>query len=228
MLPVRAHARVDRGLQIGRIERDRHQQVHHQDERQADPQEAIVQEYRASLALEARPHEQARHEKHERHQIHILERAEDVEPEPSLAIDDGERVPSKWRNVEGKCRVGQRAQVGQDGVEGQHDQDDERAQVTECQTGSRHCAAAVYEGRVGVNGNPGEKAQTIEVVRWPSDRAGTAYGKCSCTNSKSILVVFRSNQAGPRVLHCRQLNSLVKLLFDRAGGCQPSDVAGGR
>jgi len=44
-------------------------------------------------------------------------------------------------------------------------------------------------------------------------RAGTASGECSCTAGKSILVVLRINEVGTRVLHRRQLNSLVKLAF---------------
>ena len=53
MLPVGSWARIDCREPIDRIESDRHQQIHHQDQWQADPQEAIVQELdKASYYIE--------------------------------------------------------------------------------------------------------------------------------------------------------------------------------
>ena len=229
VLPIGAHARVDRGDEVGGVESDRHQQIHRQDERQADPQEAVVQEHPAALAREARPHEQARHEEHERHQIHVLKRAENVEPEPPLAIDDGEGVPSKRRIVEGKWRIGQRPEIGQHGMEREHDQNDECTKVAECQTSCRHCAADVFEGRVGVSG-AGDK------VTGSDDRGRSIAHRPSRNLAWKVLLHrgqinssgFPRQSGRPRERFCRQLNSLVKLLFDRVLGGGPVTLCGGR
>jgi hypothetical protein len=105
MLPEGDDARIDRSRAIDRIGSDRHQKSHHENERHADPPQAVLHEQICALALEARPDEQAGEEKQKRVEIDIRVRAEQVEAEPALGVDDRDRAPSIGRlsnsNAEG-------------------------------------------------------------------------------------------------------------------------------
>src|SRR5262249_8610123 len=115
---------------------------------------------------------------------------EDVEAEPPLAVDDRKCIPSKRRNVEGEWRDRQRPEIGQEGVEGEHDQDDEGAQIAECQAGSRHCAPDTR----GRTENPGVEDDPTAALRPPD---GSRNQEGSGTRIKSIPVIFLNEPVRP-------------------------------
>jgi hypothetical protein len=124
MRPERGPTRIGGGDAVDRIVRQRHQQIDAEHERHAETQEAVVKKPSRSLARQARPDEQAGQEEHQVHQIDVLERTEQVEAEPAVAVDDRLGRPIVRRAVEGARRsIRLRAQIGDEGMEGQHHQD---------------------------------------------------------------------------------------------------------
>src|SRR5207245_3743467 len=107
-----------------------------QGKRQAEPQEAIVEKYPHSLALETAPDEQTRKEEKKRHQKDVLPCTEQVEAKPPLDIDDRERAPKIRGMVEPIGCGRQKIEIGQDRVKREHEEDDKTPQIVECQA---HC-----------------------------------------------------------------------------------------
>src|SRR5579871_5910283 len=129
-------ARVGCRDEIYRIIRDGHQQEYGQSEWHAEPQNTITRVPPAALARKTGPDKHARHEEHQRHQIDVLGRAEEVKPEPSLAIDDWKGSPLVGRTVERLRRGRQEIEIGYAGVKCEHDEDRSRSQIAERQAGS--------------------------------------------------------------------------------------------
>ena len=154
VLPVGADARIGGGDEIGRVVRHRHQEHDHQDERQPDPEEPVGKERDASLARQARRHEQARKKEHQRHQADILPGAKQVEREPPMAVDDGDGLPEVGRIIEAVRARRQRRQIGKDGMERQDNDDHNRTQVAQGNAGSGHVRCGPRAGRPGGRGIP--------------------------------------------------------------------------
>jgi hypothetical protein len=131
--PIRGEARIRRGRAKGRIIGDRHQQHDRRHQRHADPQQAIAEKAPAAFARERRPDEQAGEKVHQRHETDVLPRAEQVEGQETPAVDDGKGLPFVGRLVEGEGSGGKEVQIGEHGVERQHDQDHQRPQIADCQ-----------------------------------------------------------------------------------------------
>ena len=132
--------RIARSDTIHGVEGNRHQQIHADDERDAEAQEAIEQESLAALAAQTRPHEQAGQKEHELHQVDVLEGAEQVEADPAFAVDDRISPPAVGRTVEGGGSGGLRPDIGDEGMERHHHDDGEAAQIAERQTGFGHAS----------------------------------------------------------------------------------------
>jgi hypothetical protein len=72
------------------------------------------------------------------HQVDVIERAEQVEAEPPLGVDNGRGYPLKRGVIKGWLTRRVRAQVGKNGMEGDNDQDYKPAQIGERCTRARH------------------------------------------------------------------------------------------
>src|ERR1700730_11422705 len=62
MPPKVGKAWISARLQVGRIAGQRHQKCHNKDAREADPDQAVMQEAQNSFPFETRPNEQSREE----------------------------------------------------------------------------------------------------------------------------------------------------------------------
>ena len=131
MPEIGGDARAGAGLQIGRVQRHRHQERYGERKRQPQPAQPVVQIRCGAFAAQARPDEQAREKEKQGHQKDVLPGAIKVEPEPALAVDNRECAPEIGRAVEGKGGGGQKIQIGKNGMERQHQQDDDRPQIAE-------------------------------------------------------------------------------------------------
>src|SRR5438132_14373138 len=96
-----------------------------------------MKKYPGSLALQARPYEEAGEEKEQRHQEDVLPRTKQVEAEPPHVIDDRKGAPKVRRVVEREWRSRREIQVGQNGMKRKYEKDDKRPQIVERQTGPR-------------------------------------------------------------------------------------------
>jgi hypothetical protein len=65
------------------------------------------------------------------HQIDVGEGAEQVETEPARAVDDRLAQPVVGRLIEWDRCGGMRAEIGDQGMEGEHHEDGEAAQVVQ-------------------------------------------------------------------------------------------------
>jgi hypothetical protein len=88
MQPERGPARVGRGGPIDGIVGRRHQQRDPEYERRAETQATVIEKALASFAHETRPDKKTGEYEHQVHQVDVLKRAEKVEAEPPLAIND--------------------------------------------------------------------------------------------------------------------------------------------
>jgi hypothetical protein len=130
MRPVGAEARVWRRDAIDRIINDRHEHNDADQEGDAEPEKPLFQKCAGAFPPEARPHEQAAQEEHQVHQVDVLGRTEQVESEPACAVDDRSPQPFE-RGIERSGRLGVRAHVGDDGMEGHHHQDGEPPKIVQ-------------------------------------------------------------------------------------------------
>jgi hypothetical protein len=138
MRPERRPGRIDGGDAIDRIESDRHDQIDADQEWDAEPHQAVRQESLPTLALQARPNEQAGQKKHELHQIEKLKCAKKIEAEPTLVIDNRENPPIVGRQVERRRCRGLRNDIGGKRMEGDNEEQQNAPQILERQAGFRH------------------------------------------------------------------------------------------
>ena len=138
VLQINAQARIAADRQISRIHGDRDQDQDAECEGKPKPAQAIADETPASLALQARPHEQAGQEEHQRHQKDVLPGAKKIEAKPAVTVDDRKRAPQIGRFVEARRTFGNPLQVGQDRMEGENDQNDDGAQIMQRPARARH------------------------------------------------------------------------------------------
>src|SRR6267142_153665 len=96
-----------------------------------------MEKYPGSLALQARPYEEAGEEKEQRHQEDVLPRTKQVEAEPPRVIDHRKGAPKVRGVVEREWRGRQEIQVGQNGMKRKHEKDDNCPQIVERPTGPR-------------------------------------------------------------------------------------------
>ena len=148
VLPIGAHARIQRPDPVGRINGQWDQKDDTEDEGQAKSEQAVAQEAPVPLAKEARPHEQPGEQKKKRHQVHVLPSTEQVEAEPAVAVHNRKRTPRIRRIV--KAGRGRRRplDVSQYRVEGEHDQDDHGPQVIEGEAGAGQGGRARHANQI--------------------------------------------------------------------------------
>ena len=136
-MPIGREACVHGCHAEGRIDGERDHGDNTQDIGNAKPQHAIAHEGQVRLAGEAWPHKQAREEKHQRHEVDVLPRAEQIESQKTVTVDDRKGTPIVGRAVEADLRRRNPAHIGQRRMETQHDEDDDASQVIERQAGAR-------------------------------------------------------------------------------------------
>src|SRR5262245_49860973 len=138
VLPVRRQARINGGDAINRIMCDWHQQTDRERERQPDADHAVKQECAHAFAGEARPYEQPGKKEQECNEIRILMCTENVEAEPAVGVDDRDAAPSEGLLVETKRGSRRGAEIGDERVGRNHDDDRKRPQIIECKARREH------------------------------------------------------------------------------------------
>jgi hypothetical protein len=102
MRPERRPVRIGGADAIDRVEGERHHQIDADDERHAEPDEAMADKLARAPAQQARPDEKSREEEHQLHQIEKLKRVKQIEAEPALVVDDRHRPPVIGGKIEGR------------------------------------------------------------------------------------------------------------------------------
>src|SRR5207247_4565715 len=146
--PEHEPARIDGGDAVDRGVRQPHQHGYAEYERHADAQQTVLQKRFGAFAPEARPHEQTGKQEHQLHQAEKFERTDQVEPEPAMAVDDRVRRPTIRGAVEGQRGSRLRNDVGDEGMEDEHVEDDETAQIMQSQAGFGHAGSGPPPGSV--------------------------------------------------------------------------------
>jgi hypothetical protein len=115
--------------EIRRVVRQRRERDHRYQERHAEPAKAVAEKHARAFPLQTVPDEHAREQEHQRHEEDVVERDQQRKPHPPRLIDHGKCESPARLGAERHRRRRRERVIGEDGMMGDHQHGDERAQV---------------------------------------------------------------------------------------------------